>query len=196
VIALLEGKLVEKSASSVVIAAGGVGYLVSVPLSTFDLLPEPGEMVKLFTYLNVREDALQLYGFSSSQERQLFEKLISVSGVGPRLALAILSSLSAEHLVSAVESGRADWFNRIPGVGKKTAERIILELKGKLGKVVALGEAASAASLPGEGEEAVAALVALGFSNAQAEKTVFKVLEQAQTRLDTSEIVRRALASI
>ncbi|HUU30301.1 MAG TPA: Holliday junction branch migration protein RuvA [archaeon] len=193
-IALLEGKIFEKSPASVVIFAGGVGYLVSIPLSTFDKLPEAGEIVSLHTHLHVRDDALQLYGFSSRKERQAFEKLITVNGVGPRVALAILSSLSVERLVTAVESSQTVWFNRIPGVGKKTADRIILELKGKLGEIAPIAEAASAGALPGEGEEAVAALVALGYSRLQAEKAVFRAVEEAGERIDTTDLVRRALA--
>lgn len=195
-IAQLEGKLIEKSPSSVVIAAGGVGYLVAVPLTTFDKLPATGEQVSLFTYLHVREDILQLYGFSSREERATFEKMISVSGVGPRLALAILGGLSVEQLIAAVETSQTAYLNRIPGVGKKTAERIALELKGKLGEMVALAEVSAPGAFEPEGREAVAALVSLGFSKTQAEKAVFKVLEAESDKLDTTELVRRALANI
>lgn len=195
-IAQLEGKLIEKSPSSVVITAGGVGYLVSVPLTTFDKLPATGEQVSLFTYLHVREDILQLYGFSSREERATFEKMISVSGVGPRLALAILGGLSVEQLIAAVETSQIAYLNRIPGVGKKTAERIVLELKGKLGEMVALDEISVPGAFEPEGREAVAALVSLGFSKTQAEKAVFKVLEAESDKLDITELVRRALAGM
>ncbi len=195
-IAQLEGKLIEKSPSSVVITAGGVGYLVSVSLTTFDKLPATGEQVSLFTYLHVREDILQLYGFSSREERATFKKMISVSGVGPRLALAILGGLSVEQLIAAVETSQTAYLNRIPGVGKKTAERIVLELKGKLGEMVALDEISAPGAFEPEGREAVAALVSLGFSKTQAEKAVFKVLEAESDKLDTTELVRRALAGM
>ncbi len=195
-IAQLEGKLIEKSPSSVVITAGGVGYQVSVPLTTFDKLPATGEQVSLFTYLHVREDILQLYGFSSREERATFEKMISVSGVGPRLALAILGGLSVEQLIAAVETSQTAYLNRIPGVGKKTAERIVLELKGKLGEMVALAEISVPGAFEPEGREAVAALVSLGFSKTQAEKAVFKVLEAESDKLDITELVRRALAGM
>jgi len=195
-IAQLEGKLIEKSPSSVVISAGGVGYLVSVPLTTFDKLPATGEQASLFTYLHVREDVLQLYGFSSREERATFEKMISVSGVGPRLALTILSGLSVEQLIAAVETSQTAHLNRIPGVGKKTAERIILELKGKLGEMAALAEISLPGALEPQGQEAVAALVSLGFSRTRAENAVFKVLESQSEGLETTELVRRALADM
>ena len=195
-IAQLEGKLIEKSPSSVVISAGGVGYLVSVPLTTFDKLPAAGEQASLFTYLHVREDTLQLYGFSSREERATFEKMISVSGVGPRLALTILSGLSVEQLIAAVETSQTAHLNRIPGVGKKTAERIILELKGKLGEMAALAEISLPGALEPQGLEAVAALVSLGFSRTRAENAVFKVLESQSEGLETTELVRRALADM
>ena len=196
-IALLEGKLVEKSPSAVVISAAGVGYLVHVPLSTFDTLPAANDSVRLFTYLHVREDTLQLYGFATRQERGTFEKMISVTGVGPRLALAILSSLSVERLVVAIETGQAALLDRIPGVGKKTADRLVLELKGKLGAVAPVETGAAGALVAGgQAEEAVAALLSLGFARAQAEKAIIKALEGAAKGSDTSELVRRALSSM
>ncbi|HLA39105.1 MAG TPA: Holliday junction branch migration protein RuvA [Candidatus Glassbacteria bacterium] len=196
-IALLEGKLVEKSPSAVVISAAGVGYLVHVPLSTFDTLPAANDSVRLFTYLHVREDTLQLYGFATRQERGTFEKMISVTGVGPRLALAILSSLSVERLVVAIETGQAALLDRIPGGGKKTADRLVLELKGKLGAVAPVETGAAGALVAGgQAEEAVAALLSLGFARAQAEKAIIKALEGAAKGSDTSELVRRALSSM
>jgi len=196
-IALLEGKLVEKSPAAAVVSAGGVGYLVHVPLSTFDTLPAAGESVRLFTYLHVREDTLQLYGFGSRAERGAFEKMISVSGVGPRLALSLLSSLPVDKLVLAVETGQTALLDRIPGVGKKTAERLVLELKGKLGGISPLAETAGAAAvMGGQAEEAVAALQSLGFSRAQAEKAVAKALAAADGGTDTGELVRRALSNL
>lgn len=195
-IAQLEGKLLEKSPSSVVISAGGVGYQLAVPLPAFDSLPSVGEQARLFTYLHVREDALLLYGFSSREQRGTFEKMISVSGVGPRLALAILSGLSPEQLFTAVETSQTSILDRIPGVGKKTAERIVLELKGKLGGLIPLGEVAGAGALSSEGGEALAALLSLGFSRVQAEKAVYKLLEKSGGKLETTELVRQALASM
>ncbi len=197
-ISLLEGILAEKGVSSVVVLTGGVGYLVSVPQSALAALPAVGEGLRLYTHLHVREDTLQLFGFVTPTERWMFEKLITVNGVGPRVALSILGSMSVERLVVAVESGQLGLFNRIPGVGKKTAERIILELKGKLGEVSALeaGQAAAVAGAGPQGEEAVAALIALGYSRAQAERAVAKAVEGAAGIPATTELVRRALTQI
>lgn len=194
-IALLEGCLVEKNVSSVVLSAGGVGYEVFIPLSTFEKLPGEGEQASLFTYLHVREDALQLYGFHSRQERQAFVRLIGVTGVGPRVALAILSSLSVDRLIAAVEGAQASWFGKIPGVGKKTAERLIFELKGKLNDISPA--AAYAAPLAGrQGEEAVAALLSLGFSRPQAENAVARVLADSGGSLETADLIRKSLAGM
>lgn len=191
-IAQIEGKLLEKAGDSVVVSAGGVGYLIFVPTGTLANLPENGKSVRLHTYLHVREDALQLYGFLTFQERGVFERLISVSGIGPRVALAALSSMNPERLVMAVEQAQASLISRIPGIGKKTAERMIFELKGKLTDLVPLG----VVPVGGAGEEAVAALVSLGYTAARAENVVRKALEDAGDGVDTGELVRRALTQI
>lgn len=194
-IALVEGRLVEKNVSSVVISAGGIGYAVSVPLSTFEKLPGEGETACLLTYLHVREDSLQLFGFHTRQEREAFERLLSVTGVGPRLALAILSSLSVERLISAVEGAQASWFGKIPGVGKKTAERLIFELKGKLTDIApqaAFGKGAAPAGR--EAEEAAAALVSLGYSRPQAETAIARVLADSPgVTVATADLIRKSL---
>lgn len=193
-IALLEGTLVEKAPGMAVISAGGVGYAVNIPLSTFDKLPAAGETAMVFTYLHVREDALLLFGFSTREERATFEKMIAISGIGPKLALSILSSMPPSELVVAIETGQTDRLNKISGVGKKTAERLVLELKGKLGEVDLSALAADSGGAP-RNQEAVAALVSLGFSRTMAEGAVGKAADKAGKKLDTSELVRRALAS-
>jgi holliday junction DNA helicase RuvA len=132
VIAWLHGRLVEKEPSRVVIDVHGVGYEVFVPLTTFTVLPDSGSEVSLDIHTHVREDALALYGFSSRQERRVFERLIAVSGIGPRLAVTILSGGSVEGLVGAIRHGDLGRLTSIPGVGRKTAERIVMELKDKL----------------------------------------------------------------
>ncbi|MBW7995093.1 MAG: Holliday junction branch migration protein RuvA [Candidatus Glassbacteria bacterium] len=194
-IAMLEGILVEKAPGTAVISAGGVGYAVNIPLSTFEILPARDKTAKLFTYLHVREDTLQLFGFATREDRATFEKMISVSGVGPKLALTILSGMKVSDLVIAIETGQTDRLNKISGVGKKTAERLILELKGKLGEVdiALLAEDGAAGPL---NEEAVDALLSLGFSRTQAEKAVGKAVKKTGDKLDTGELVRRALASM
>lgn len=192
-IARLAGRLIEKNISSVVLSAGGVGYEVSIPLSTFEKLPAEGEEASLFTHLHVREDTLQLYGFHTRQERQAFERLLSVTGVGPKVALAILSSLSVDRLIAAVEGAQASWFNKIPGVGKKTAERLIFELKGKLTDI-SPAAAYAAPSYGRRGEEAVGALISLGFSRPQAESAVARVVADSGENLDAAELIRKSLS--
>jgi Holliday junction DNA helicase RuvA len=132
VIASLRGKLLEKEPARVVIDVHGVGYEVFIPTTTFTSMPGPGSDVALEIHTHVREDALSLYGFSSRQERRVFERLITISGIGPRLAVTILSGGSVDGLVSAIRHGDLARLTSIPGVGKKTAERIVVELKDKL----------------------------------------------------------------
>src|SRR5258705_13824695 len=131
-IALLRGVLLEKHPNQAIVDAGGVGYDVTIPVSTFTHLPEAGVEVRLRIHTHVREDALSLYGFLTQDEKSLFEKLIGVSGIGPKLAVTILSGLAAGELILAIRNGAIDQLVRIPGVGKKTAERMILELRDKL----------------------------------------------------------------
>jgi holliday junction DNA helicase RuvA len=161
----LTGVIAEKAPPQVLIDVGGVGYEVDVPMSTFYNLPPLGERTTLLTHFVVREDAQVLYGFGSAAERQAFRQLIKVSGVGPRMALSLLSGLSVAELAQAItvqESGR---LTRIPGIGKKTAERLLLELKGKLG--AELG--AAPVSVKSEAQaDVLQALVALGYSDKEA----------------------------
>ena len=131
-IARLRGKLIEKEPARVVVDVNGVGYEVSIPLTTFTAMPESGAEVSVDIYTHVREDVIALYGFSSRQERRVFERLISISGIGPRLAITILSGGSVEGLVGAIRRGDLARLTAIPGVGKKTAERIVIELRDKL----------------------------------------------------------------
>src|SRR5437764_14206795 len=131
-IALLRGVLVEKHPNQAIVEAGGVGYDVTIPVSTFTHLPDPGAEVRLRIHTHVREDVLALYGFLTQDEKALFEKLIGVSGIGPTLAVKILSGLAAPDLISSIRRGEVDRLVKIPGVGKKTAERMVLELRDKL----------------------------------------------------------------
>ncbi|HOK44692.1 MAG TPA: Holliday junction branch migration protein RuvA, partial [Bryobacteraceae bacterium] len=141
-IAHLRGTLLEKHPNQAVVEAGGVGYDVAIPVSTYSALPEAGREVTLRIYTHVREDTLALFGFLTREEKLLFERLISVSGIGPKLAITVLSGLPAADLSAAVRAGDVNRLTRIPGVGKKTAERIVLELRDKL---PASAEAAAAA---------------------------------------------------
>ena len=167
-IATLEGMLEYRGADSVVLKVSGVGFEVHVPSSTLGQIGSPGDRVSLFTHLHVREDNVSLYGFGSEQELTLFRDLISVSGIGPKVALGMLSALPAEQMVMAITSGNAEVISQVPGIGRKTASRLIVELKGKLEKewreaVLPLGA---------EDEDVMAALTSLGYSLKEASKAV------------------------
>jgi Holliday junction DNA helicase RuvA len=177
-IAQLRGRVVRKGPGEVVLDVAGVGYQVAIPVSTFYRLGEVGSEASLLTYTHVREDTLALFGFLTGGEQELFELLIGVAGVGPKLALNILSGIEPDELVLALRSGDVARLTRIPGVGKKTAERLILELKDKAQKL-ALAEAAAPAAAPRSTQEddLVSALVHLGYSRPEAEKGVRRALE-------------------
>ncbi|HEV2095201.1 MAG TPA: Holliday junction branch migration protein RuvA, partial [Chthoniobacterales bacterium] len=166
-ITFLEGKLEAALPTQALLEVGGVGYEVLIPLSSYDRLPAPGSAVRILTHLHIREDAHILYGFMSGAERDLFRLLVNhVSGIGPKLALAVLSGMSVNHFKTAVVNNDVASLAKISGLGKKTAERIVLELKDKLG-VAAAWEAASATHTPTpeqkQANEAVLALIALGY---------------------------------
>src|SRR5512145_1816280 len=131
-IAHLRGTLIEKHPNQAIVEAGGVGYDVQISVSTYSALPELGSEVKLRIYTNVREDAIQLFGFREAMEKALFEKLITVSGIGPKLAITTLSGVAAPDLVRIIRAGEVQMLTRVPGIGKKTAERIVLELRDKM----------------------------------------------------------------
>jgi Holliday junction DNA helicase RuvA len=182
VIAHLSGTLLQKTVQRIVVDVGGVGYDVAVPLSTFYAVGEPGARVALRIHTHVREDALQLFGFGTALEQTLFERLISVSGIGPKVALSVLSGIEPEQLVRAIRSGDLARLVRIPGVGRKTAERLVLELKDRLPDVA--GAEPEAAAEPGDElrGDILSALNNLGYQRAAVEKTVDKVLGAADPR--------------
>ena len=186
----LEGKLAEKTPEAVLVDANGRGYDVRIPLSTFLELPDEGKIVRFRVHTYVREDQLQLFGFLSEQERSLFRLFLSVSGVGPRLALALLSGLPVARVVQAIRQGDLAALRGIPGVGNKTAERILVELRDKVGRL----EGLEPLTLAGEAEEAtVSALVNLGYSRGQAEKAVSVALEQLDDAPAIEDLIREAL---
>ncbi len=193
-ITFLDGTLVEALPTQIVVSTGGVGYQVLIPLSSFDRLPAPGAPLKILTHLQVREDAHILYGFMSAAERDLFRLLVNhVSGVGPKLALAVLSGMSVASFKAAVVSSDISLLSKISGLGKKTAERIVLELKDKVG-IAATWEAASAAHAPTAEEtqvnDAVLALISLGYKQVDAHKAVKASIAPGVT---AEELVRQAL---
>lgn len=201
-ISRLKGILLEADFTEVVIDVQGVGFALTVPLSTFDKLPLPGNEVTLFTYLQVREDALQLYGFASSEERALFKLLTAaVSGIGPKLALNVLSCVSIDAFTAAVADGDIKALSRINGIGKRTAERIVLELKDKLPAIKSPGntDAKAARILPRESQEAadaVSALETLGFKHDAANNAIRKVLDESgpDAAPTAEQLIRKALA--
>jgi holliday junction DNA helicase RuvA len=177
----LRGTVLEKHPNEVVIEAAGVGYEVQIPISTYTTLPSTGATVALRIHTHVREDALMLFGFATAEEKAVFERLISVSGIGPKLAVTVLSGLPTAELIGAIRTGDVVRLVRIPGVGKKTAERIVLELKDKLTGI----EVAGAVPAPQTGpaftpleQDVLSALQNLGCSRAAAEAAVRKVSER------------------
>jgi Holliday junction DNA helicase RuvA len=192
VIAQVRGRLLRKEPQEAVVDVGGVGYRVTIPLSTFYRIGEPGHEVTLLTHTHVREDALALYGFLTSVEQSLFERLISVSGVGPKLAVAILSGIEAPDLVAALRAGDVVRLTRIPGVGKKTAERLVLELKEKVTALAAAEESPPVAQAAGSAkEDLVSALLHLGYSRPEADRGVDRALKEGDGRFE--DLLRRTL---
>jgi Holliday junction DNA helicase RuvA len=190
VIAQVRGRLLRKEPQEAVVDVGGVGYRVAIPLSTFYRIGEPGNEVTLLTHTHVREDTLALFGFLTAAEQALFERLIAVSGVGPRLALSILSGIEAPDLVSALRSSDVVRLTRIPGVGKKTAERLVLELKDKV-QGLAATEAPAPPTAASAKEDLVSALLHLGYSRPEAEKGVGRALREGEGRFE--DLLRRTL---
>lgn len=187
----LTGNLIEKNPPEVLLDVHGVGYEVQVPMSTFYNLPGLGEKVSLLTHFIVREDAQLLYGFATPQERQTFRELIKVSGVGPRTALSVLSGMGADDLAQAVALQEAGRLVKVPGIGKKTAERLLLELKGKLGDAIA-GAGAAPQIASGAQGDILQALVALGYSD----KDAALALKKLPADVGVSEGIKLALKGL
>ena len=196
-IAVLRGSISEKTPSRVIVDVAGVGYDVLVPLSTFYVLGEPGAAVTLRIHTHVREDIIALYGFITRLEQDLFERLIAISGVGPKLALAVLSGIEPAELIRAIRTQDVARLTRIPGIGKKTAERIGLELKDRLPADLQIAEPAPAASTASDQlrDDLLSALVNLGYQRPVAERAVEKVLRaQPEARFEAAlKDVLRAL---
>jgi Holliday junction DNA helicase RuvA len=180
-IGLLRGRLLEKRPNQVILDVGGVGYLIAIPLSTFAALGELHAEVTLLIHTHVREDALSLYGFLSQREKHLFELLLGASGVGPSLALKILSGMNVEELVPAIRTGDLGRLTKIPGVGRKTAERMVVELKDKLESVTVEAEKSAAASPAGVESDVKSALVNLGYDERTADSAVAEAKREAGT---------------
>jgi Holliday junction DNA helicase RuvA len=194
-IAYLCGFLLEKHPNQVIVVVHGVGYEVTIPVSAYSSLPEKGAEVRLHIHTHVREDALALFGFISASDKALFEKLITVSGIGPKLAVTTLGGLPAADLAAAIRSGAVEQLVRIPGVGKKTAERMILELKDKLDLAGLPARADAAVPKPAYGaveEDVISALMNFGAGRAAAEAAVNKARSTSEAN-DFDALFRRAL---
>ena len=195
-IGLLRGRLLEKRPNQVILDVSGVGYLVAVPLSTFAALGELHAEVTLLIHTHVREDALALYGFLSAREKHLFELLLSASGVGPSLALKILSGMNVEELVPAIRTGDLARLTKIPGVGRKTAERMVVELKDKLETMTVEAEKPAAAASPAGAEADVkSALINLGYDDRTADSAVAEAKRQAGSS-NFEKLLRASLATL
>jgi Holliday junction DNA helicase RuvA len=193
-IAHLSGRVLRKSPQEVVIDVGGVGYRVTIPVTTFYRLAAEGEPAALRVYTHVREETIALFGFLTAAEHDLFEKLIGVAGVGPKLAVNILSGIETDELMAALRGGDLARLTRIPGVGRKTAERLVLELKDKMPAAPA-----AAAQVPADGsadrEDVLSALVHLGYSRAEAERAVERAAREGGERR-FEDLLRHALRAL
>jgi Holliday junction DNA helicase RuvA len=197
-IAYLSGKIFEKEANTVIVDVGGVGYEVTIPLSTFYDLGEAGDAVALRIHTVVREDAFALFGFQTVREKELFLLLISVSGIGPKSAITALSGMSADEMIAAIRQNNLVRLNSIPGVGKKTAERIVIELRDKITKLAGLASEeqknAGASETSGDSvfDDAASALINLGYQRAAAEKALKAALQEG-TEPSVQKLLRRSL---
>jgi Holliday junction DNA helicase RuvA len=195
-IAKISGFLLEKSPTRVLIEVSGIGYEIHIPLSTFDKLGAIGEKTSLFAHLHVREDALQLFGFATATEKQLFQHLLAVTGIGPKVAQSILSGCSVETFCRYIAQNEIAALTSIPGIGKKTAERLVLELRDRLARWLPDEAAVTAKSKTSAiQEETVMALVSLGYNRTAAEKAVEQVTREAG-ELPVEELIKRALRYI
>ncbi len=197
-ISFLRGTLTVKNPTSLVLDVGGVGYAVHIPLSSYQRIGPVGSEITLLTYLHVREDILQLYGFASDEERRIFQMLIAISGIGPRMAQTILSGIPVSDFKQAITASDVDLLVTVPGIGRKTAQRLIVELKGKFGDAdedaapLVVGERADRTLA----EEAILALVSLGYKRAQVRETVQKIVESEQGSLPVEELIKMALRTM
>ncbi len=195
-IAHLRGLLLEKSPNRAVVECGGVGYDVAISVATFSALPAEGAEARLHIFTRVAEDALALFGFAEITEKRLFEKLLTISGIGPRLAITVLSGIDSARLVAAIRGGDHGALVRIPGIGKKTAERVVLELRDKLDDLV-IAPAPAAPSFGEAGEDALSALINLGYARPIAQKAIESALRQDPSARGSFEaLFRAAMAAI
>jgi holliday junction DNA helicase RuvA len=196
VIASLRGRVLSKTPNQVVVECGGVGYDVTISVATFTALPGEGAEASLNIYTHVREDQIALFGFAEPAEKRMFEKLLTISGIGPKLAITVLSGIDASRLVAAIRASDHATLTRIPGIGKKTAERVVLELKDKLDDM-AVSPVAGAVHLGAAGDDALSALVNLGYARPIAQRAIeTAIAKDPATANDFELLFRAAMASI
>jgi holliday junction DNA helicase RuvA len=189
-IAHLTGKIISSKPTQIVIDVNGVGYVVFISINTFEKISDK-EIVSLFIYTNVRDDAINLFGFYSEGEKEMFELLISVNGIGPKLALGLLSGISVEELKTAIVSGNVARIVAVPGIGRKTAERVVLELRSKVGDIKEEGIATE----PGIKKEAIAALNTLGYNPKTSEKIIHEIVS-TDKNISLEELIKQALQKL
>jgi holliday junction DNA helicase RuvA len=198
----IRGILSDKEVTHVAVEAHGVGYGVGIPLSTYEKLPEPGAEVKLYIHYQVREDAHKLYGFFTKSEKEIFRQLIGITKIGPKVALSVLSGISINDLVNSINSEDPSRLEKIPGVGPKTAQRLVLELKGKLGPSTFSAQQSLSKNTPVKigaavvREEAFAAMISLGYNDKQVLKALTRVEQTAASDAPVEEWIRKALQVI
>ena len=186
-IAHLTGKIISSKPTQVVIDVNGVGYLISISINTFEKISDK-ETVSLFIYTNVRDDAINLFGFYTLTEKEMFELLISVNGIGPKLALSLLSGISVEDLKNAIITGNVARIVAVPGIGKKTAERVVLELRSKVGEI----KEGEAGAEPGIKKEAIAALNTLGYNPKTSEKIIHEIVSEDKN-ISLEDLIKKTL---
>ena len=191
-IAFLRGRLLVKSPNRAIVECGGVGYDATISVATFTALPPEGAEARLHIYTHVREDQIALFGFAEPDEKRLFEKLLTISGIGPKLAITVLSGIDTDRLVTAIRAGDHATLTRIPGIGKKTAERVVLELKDKLEGFAAASVPAAVSSMGPAADDALSAMVNLGYPRPAAQKAVETVLAKNPGAAEDFEVLFRA----
>jgi Holliday junction DNA helicase RuvA len=195
-IAFLRGRLLSKSPNRAIVECGGVGYDATISVATFTSLPPEGAEARLHIYTHVREDQIALFGFAEPDEKRLFERLLTISGIGPKLAITVLSGIDAARLVAAIRGNDHATLTRIPGIGKKTADRVVLELKDKLDDMAVAPSAASARYGPA-GDDALSALVNLGYARPIAQRAIeTAIAKQPDAAEDFEVLFRAAMAAI
>jgi len=196
-IAHLSGKLLNKQPNQVIVDVNGVGYEVQIPLSTFYEIGEIGSLVQLRIYTHVREDTIALFGFKTQKEKLMFEQVTSISGIGPKLGITILSGMPVDDLVGAIRQSNLARLTSIPGIGKKTAERLVVELRDKLAKVGAtIPEESAAPSSSQHQQDVISALVNLGYAKPSAEKAVQTIVSSSTSEPPFEEMLRAALRQL